>query len=121
MHVFKELKVWQKSRVLVREVYILTKEFPKAELYGITSQIRRSVISIPSNIAEGAGRNTSKEFLRYLDISLGSSYELETQLILSSDLNFLKIEQYEKLIADLSEIQKMIIGLMQSLKKKSAY
>jgi four helix bundle protein len=89
MNKFKELKVWQKSIQLVSKIYSITIEFSKKEIYGITSQIRRAAVSIPSNIAEGAGRGTKKEFSHFLDIAKGSSFELETHLILSSEIGFL--------------------------------
>lgn len=117
MHHFKELLVWQKSRELVKEVYELTSGFPKAETYGLISQIQRSAISIPSNIAEGAGKTSSKDFLRFLDIAYSSSCELETQIILSSDLGFISSEKFEEVSIAINEIQKMLYGLIQKLKK----
>ena len=84
MHNFKELKVWQNARVLVKEIYLSTGNFPTEEKYGITSQIRRSAISIPSNIAEGCGRRTDKDFSHFLNIALGSAYELQTQTELTN-------------------------------------
>ena len=107
---YRDLIVWQKSMQLVREVYIETKNFPKEEMYGLVSQIRRCAISIPSNIAEGRGRNSDKEFIRFLQISLGSIYELQTQLELSLQLNYTNnIDD----ILDLSiEIEKMINTLI---------
>ena len=96
--------------LLCKKVYIVTKNFPKEELYGLTSQIRRCAISIPSNIAEGRGRNSDKEFIRFLQISLGSIYELQTQLELAFELNY--IDNIEQLI-DLSiEIEKMLNTLI---------
>ena len=86
----KDLDVWKKSMDLVEGVYRLTKSFPDSEKYGLTNQMRRCAVSIPSNIAEGAGRNSKKEFKQFLYISLGSISELETQLIISSKLNYLK-------------------------------
>ncbi|MBN1820677.1 MAG: four helix bundle protein [Prolixibacteraceae bacterium] len=115
MNKFKELKVWQKAIAFVTEVYEVTKQFPQDELYGITSQIRRSSVSIPSNIAEGAGRRTKKEFSHFLDISRGSTYELETQLIISKNLDFINETSFSEIIFELEEIQKMITGLQKSL------
>ena len=89
MHQFKELKVWNNTRLLVKEIYIYTESFPKEEVFGLTNQIRRSAISISSNIAEGCGRESSIEFARFLDLANGSAFELESQLILANDLNFL--------------------------------
>ena len=107
---YRDLIVWQKSMQLVREIYIETKNFPKEEMYGLVSQIRRCAISIPSNIAEGRGRNSDKEFIRFLQISLGSVYELQTQLELSLQLNY--TNNIDDLL-DLSiEIEKMINTLI---------
>jgi len=98
---------------LTRKVYVLTSELPDDERFGLKSQINRSSVSIPSNIAEGSGRGTDKDFCRFLDISLGSSFELETQLILAQDL--FKIETL-KTIEELNEVQKMIVGFRNRLK-----
>lgn len=119
MHNFKELKVWQNSRVLVKEVYELTSCLPATEKYGLISQLNRSAVSIPANISEGCGRNTDKDFAHFLNISLGSAYELETLLIVSYDLHLIKEEQLLALTAKLSEIQKMIFGLIKTLNQKS--
>jgi four helix bundle protein len=97
MHNFKNLKIWQKSRELVKEVFLLTRDFPAEEKFGLTSQILRSAYSIPSNIAEGSGRNSNREFSRFLDIALGSAFELETQLILASDIHYLSEEKLQLL------------------------
>ena len=117
MHQFKELKVWQKGRLLVKDVYLQTKDFPKDETYGITSQIRRSAVSIPANIAEGYGRNSNPDLNRFLDIANGSAFELETLLILSSDLEFLSDNEFLLLDSQVQEIQKMIYSLKQTLLK----
>ncbi|MCK5169128.1 MAG: four helix bundle protein, partial [Bacteroidales bacterium] len=95
MHNFKELIVWQKARKLVKEIYLILKSFPEDEKYGIISHIRRASISIPANIAEGAGRNTDNDFGRFLDIANGSSFELETLIILSFDLEYLLKSDFE--------------------------
>lgn len=118
MHNFKELKIWKKSREMTKKVYFLTRSFPEEERFGIISQIRRAAISIPSNIAEGSGRNSDKDFRRFLSISLPSAYELETQIIISNDLKFLTDKDYLELSENLKEIQKMIFGFRKSLKKK---
>jgi four helix bundle protein len=102
MHNYHELKIWQESRNLVKNIYTLTAHFPKEEIYGLTSQIRRSVVSIPSNIAEGTGRNSDKEFQRFLDYAIGSLFELETQITLANDLNFLSQEEYKKIHSETS-------------------
>lgn len=90
MHNIKELKIWNRAIDLTVEVYRATDNFPKQEMYGLTSQIRRSAVSIPSNIAEGAGRNSDNEFKHFLGIASGSSYELQTQLIISNRLNLIE-------------------------------
>lgn len=119
MHNFNELKVWQLSRLLVKEVYEITSSFPFEEKYGLISQIRRCVVSIPTNISEGAGRNTNKDFAHFLNISLGSTHELETLLILSFDVNFIHQDQLEILSLKISEIQKMTFGLIKTLRHES--
>lgn len=119
MHNFKELKVWQLSRMLVKEVYEITAEFPATEKYGLISQLRRCVVSIPANIAEGAGRNSDKDFAHFLNISLGSAFELDTLLILSFDLNLISDTQLSHLSTKLSEIQKMTHGLIKTLRQES--
>jgi four helix bundle protein len=119
MHNFKELKVWQISRQLVKEIYELTAKFPTEEKYGLVSQIRRCVVSVPSNIAEGSGRNTDKDFAHFLNISLGSAYELETLLTLSLDVKFISEQQLESILLKISEIQKMTFGLIKTLRQES--
>lgn len=89
MHNFKELKVWQIARKIVKEIYLDTKDFLTDEKYGLISQMRRSAVSIPSNIAEGSGRNTDKDFKYFLNVALGSAYELQTLLILSQDIELI--------------------------------
>lgn len=115
MHRYKELKVWQKAIDLAVEVYRITEKLPKEERYGLISQINRCVVSIPSNIAEGAGRNTSKDFNHFLGISLGSSFELDTQLIISNKLGYVDLDDFEKIEVELEHIQNMIVKLKQSL------
>ncbi|PLB18080.1 MAG: S23 ribosomal protein [Flavobacteriaceae bacterium FS1-H7996/R] len=113
MNNYKELKVWQKSMELVEIVYKLTSTFPKEEKYGLTSQIQRSSISIPSNIAEGAGRNSDKEFRNFLGVANGSSNELSTQLILAIRIGYTNESDMEYIFNLLSEIQKMIFSLIK--------
>jgi four helix bundle protein len=119
MHQFKELKVWQKGRELVKSIYLTTHKFPKEELFGITSQMRRSCVSIQTNIAEGCGRNTDTELNRFFDIANGSAYELETLVILSYDLEYITLEEFEFFNNKLNEIQRMIFGFKQSLNLNS--
>ncbi|WP_373523261.1 four helix bundle protein [Aquiflexum sp.] len=109
-HNFKNLKVWQKSVDLAVKVYQMTGTFPSEEKFGMTSQMRRSSVSIPSNVAEGSARNSSKAFTNCLDISLGESFELETQTIIANRVGLLDQDQFDDLNQDLDEIQKMIIG-----------
>lgn len=115
MHNFKELKIWNRAMDMVVEVYKTTEKFPSTERYGITSQIRRSAVSVPSNVAEGAGKNSDKDFVRYLSIAQGSSYELQTQLILSHRLGFIEKAKCEVLVNDISEIQKMNYRFQESM------
>jgi four helix bundle protein len=115
VHNFKDLKVWQKARFLVKDVYILTKKFPKEEMFALTSQIKRAAVSISSNIAEGCGRGTNKQLHYFLEIAQGSSCELETELILSFDLEFITEQELLDAQSRLIEIQRMIQSLMNSL------
>ncbi|MBP9926227.1 MAG: four helix bundle protein [Cyclobacteriaceae bacterium] len=116
MNNYKELIVWKKSVDLAVRIYEATKGFPGEELYGLTSQIRRSAVSIPSNIAEGAGRNSKKDFNNFLGISNGSSCELDTQLIIAQRVNFMDQLLQESLQQEIYEIQKMNWSLKRSLK-----
>jgi four helix bundle protein len=111
----RDLNAWKKSLDLVEDIYRGTKDFPKEEVYSLTSQIRRSVISIPSNIAEGAARNSKKEFIQFLHVALGSTAELETQLLISERLGYLK--ESSEYLSKLNEIKKMLLGLISFLKK----
>jgi S23 ribosomal protein. len=113
---FRQLKVWEKSHQLALAVYSATKEFPKEELYGLTSQIRRASMSIPTNIAEGCGRNTEADFARFLQIAMGSASETEYQLILAHDLEFLPKDSYEKLHNDVEEIKRMLASLLEIIR-----
>ncbi len=116
---FKELKVWQKSYQLCLEIYRVTKKFPKEEIYTLISQIRRSALSIPSNIAEGYGRKTTLEYIHSLYIAYGSLCELETQLLLSGDLGYIEAESLRKLQGDVGEVERMLKALIKSLENKS--
>ena len=111
----KDLEVWKKAMELAETMYAITSKFPKEEQYGLVSQIRRSAVSVPSNIAEGAARNSSKEFIQYLYITMGSLSELETQLLLAQRLNFLKDNNS---IVEIDSVRKMTIGLINYLKKR---
>lgn len=112
---YKDLIVWQKSCLLVKEVYALVRQLPREEQYVFASQIQRSVVSIPSNIAEGCGRNYRTEYIRFLNIARGSCYELETQLILCLDLGYFSEQQTENSINMLHEIERLLIALIKKL------
>ena len=111
----RDLDVWKKSIDLVTKIYKCTKDNPKEEVYGLTSQIRRSAVSIPSNIAEGSARTTKKDFSHFLAIALGSVAELETQLIISKNLGFLQDAVLEDLVSELTSIRRMTLGLRKSI------
>ena len=115
---YKELKVWQKSYQLCLEIYRITAKFPKEERYGLTSQIRRAVVSIPSNIAEGYGRKTTLDYIRMLYISYGSVCELETQVLLAEDLDLIEKVRWEPLNKDIAQIERMLKALIKSLENK---
>ena len=115
MNYFKELKVWQKAIELVTETYLKSREFPKEELYGLTNQIRRAAVSIPSNIAEGCGRKTNKDFSNFLGVALGSAFEFETQLIICRNLKFVTEEDFYQLEKEVQHIQNMIVKLQSTL------
>ena len=115
---YTDLKVWQKSYRLCLDLYRITKEFPKEERYGLTSQIRRAAVSIPSNIAEGYGRKTTADYLRFLYIAYGSICELETQLLLSGDLHYANKESLKAPKDDTEEVERMLKALIKSLGNK---
>lgn len=112
---FKDLRIWQKGIEIVSDIYILTKKFPKEELFSLTSQLRRSVISIPSNIAEGFKRFHNKEYKQFLFITLGSCAELETQIIIAKELKYINENEEAKLVEKLDHIGKMISSLIKKL------
>jgi four helix bundle protein len=115
---YQELMVWRKAMDLAEEVYSQTRGFPKEEVYGLTAQIRRSAISIPSNLAEGAARAGEKEFLQFAHIARGSASELETQLLLAERIGFLPNPKSQELLSKLTSIKQLINGLIRSLKGK---
>ena len=116
MRDFRELKVWGKAHQLTLAIYRATSTFPKEELYGLTSQIRRSGASIPANIAEGCGRSGDAELARFLQIAMGSATELEYHLLLAHELNLLKTSDYEPLARDVTEVKRMLTAFIQKLK-----
>lgn len=115
MRDFKKYDVWQLSHLLTLEIYKLTSLFPKEEMYGLTSQIRRATSSIPTNISEGCGRNSDKEFNQFLNIALGSANETEYLLILSKDLNYISEEQFSDLDSKINTIKSKIYKLKEKL------
>ncbi|MFK5972427.1 MAG: four helix bundle protein [Flavobacteriaceae bacterium] len=117
MHNFQELIIWKKAMKVTVDVYRLSAKFPKEEKYGLTSQIRRSAISVPSNIAEGAGRNSNKEFRHFLGISSGSANELHSQLLLSNRLDLVSNEEVSPIIDQLVEVQKNNYSLIKKFTK----
>jgi four helix bundle protein len=113
---FKDLIVWQKSIDFVTSIYLLVKQLPKEETYALSDQLRRAVVSVPSNIAEGFGRNSTKEYIQFLYIALGSASEVETQVIIGQKIGYFKdVEQY---MQEINEIKKMLNGLISALKRK---
>lgn len=117
MKTFKDLLVWQKSYKLAVDIYKVTKTFPKEEMYGIVSQLRRSAVSIASNLAEGSKRGTKKDFAQFLRIAQGSGAELETQLLICSDIGYVTKVEFDKLNEELLTIMKMLTGLFNTTKE----
>ena len=117
MNQFKNLKVWQKALDIVLQTYKLTDKFPHKEKFGLTNQINRGAVSIVSNIAEGAGRNSSKEFNNFLGIALGSTCEFETQCIVANRLKYISDSELSEIPSLMEEIQKMIFGLQKNIKQ----
>ncbi len=118
MKVYTELDVWKESRILVKDLYSLTKSFPQEELYGLTNQLRRCAVSIPSNIAEGCGRRTSPDTIQFLHISRGSLYELETQLYIALDLNYISVEDFNIINKRIISCKKLINGFIKYFKSE---
>jgi len=111
----KDLEVWKRAMALARAVYELTKGFPKEEVYGLVAQMRRAAVSVPSNIAEGAARNSNKEIVQYLYVSLGSLAELDTQMVLSRELGYTRDEDID---GSIEEVRRMVLGLIKYHKRK---
>ena len=116
---YKELIVWQKALVLVKQIYRVTQTFPGLEMYGLVSQMRRAAVSIPSNIAEGQARKTPTDFARFLSISRGSLAELETQLIIAHELDYMTQAQFDECLALHSEVSRMVLALRNEIVKSS--
>ena len=117
---YRDLKVWQMAMSLANDVYTVTTAFPKAEVYGLTSQIRRAAVSVPSNIAEGHARGTTRDFLRFLAVAQGSLAELETQFLIATRQGFLPEDNAAPLLATADEVGKMLRSLQTSLNEKLA-
>lgn len=115
MHNFKELRVWKESIELAKLVYIISAKFPVDEKYGLKSQVNRAVVSVASNIAEGAGRGSNKEFAQFLKIALGSAFEVETQMILAEAFGFVTESDNKQLMDQVSGVQRMLNGLINKL------
>ncbi len=115
---FRDLHVWQKSKVLVKTIYTISNSFPKDEIYGLTNQLRRSAVSVPSNIAEGYGRGSRTDYLRFLKIASGSLFELETQIEIACDLEFIDQLTRQRVISDSNEIERMLASLIKKLTDK---
>ncbi len=113
---YKDMEVWKESIKLVTDIYKITETYPQSELFGLTNQLRRSVISIPSNIAEGSVKHSDKESLRFLDIALGSLAELDTQMLISQNLNF--INNYDTIEQQISKVRALLIGLAKYYEKQ---
>ena len=114
---YKDLLIWQKGIEIVKEVYVLSEKLPKEEVYGLTSQIKRSSISIPSNIAEGWGRNYTKSYVQFLKYSRGLLLELETQIIIAKELDFISEEQFDRVQKLITEESKMLNAFIKSIDK----
>jgi len=115
---YRDLQVWRKARALVKFIYVVSQEFPREELYGLTSQIRRAAVSIPSNIAEGSSKGPTKEFIRFITIACGSLAEVETHIYLASDLDYIAPKRAEEILALTSELGRMLKGLQRLLEQR---
>lgn len=118
MSTFRDLLIWQKSMILVTEIYQLTNSFPKEEIYGLSSQIRRSSIPIPSNIAEGYGRDGNKDYLKFLNIAIASLFEMQTQLEISFNLKYITEIQFNKIHEESREIERMLSSFTRKIKER---
>ena len=116
---FRELKVWEKAHQLVIDFYAESQSFPREEIYGLTSQLRRSALSVPSNIAEGCGRDGDADLARFLQIAMGSASEMEYQLLLAHDLGYLRQESHDRLSERIREIKRMLASFLHTLRQES--
>ena len=119
MQNYKDLKVWEKAHQFTLKVYERTKFFPKEEVYSLTNQLRRASASIPANIAEGCGKNSQLDFANFLNIALGSANEAEYYLILSKDLKYLNVEDFEELLKTINEVKAMLIALIAKVRSNT--
>ncbi|SFN63699.1 four helix bundle protein [Bizionia echini] len=117
MYRCKDLEIWKKNRLFCAEIYSITSKFPENEKFGLTNQLRRASISIPSNIAEGSSRHSNKDFTRFLQIAIGSAYEIKTQLLIAPDLNFINKDELDSLLNSLDAIIKMTSKFKSTLNK----
>ena len=118
MNNYKELKIWQKSIDVAVKVYEITKDFPREELYGLTSQIRRSAISIPSNISEGYGKDGNKDYLKFLNIGISSLFEMQTQLEIAYNLKYITEIQFNKINEESKEIERMLSSFIRKIRER---
>ena len=116
MHRFKDLEIWKSGRILCSQIYLVTANFPENEKFGLTNQLRRASVSIPSNIAEGCSRSSNKDFSRFLEIAIGSAYEIETQLLIAFDLKYINQQKLDELATILDKIIKMTSKFRSTLK-----
>ena len=120
MQDFRNIQAWRKAHELTLSVYKTTKSFPKDEMYGLTSQIRRAALSIPCNIAEGCARSTDADFARFLDIAIGSASEVECQLLLAQDLGYLQKNESDELLEQVVRVKRMLAKFIATLRKNAA-
>lgn len=113
---FRKLNVWRKAHSMTLSIYRVTRKFPRNELYGITSQMRRAAVSIPTNIAEGCGRGSDRDFARFLQMAMGSASELDYLLMLSKDLSLVDALTYQEAVSQIEEIKKMLVSLIKSVR-----
>jgi four helix bundle protein len=118
MSTFRDLLIWQKSMILVTDIYQLTNTFPKEEIYGLTSQIRRSAISIPSNIAEGYGRDGNKDYLKFLNIATASLFEMQTQIEIAFNLKYITVLQFNNIYEASRELERMMCSFIRKVKER---
>lgn len=116
---FRKILVWQKAMLLTTKIYTDTKKFPKDEIFGLTSQLRRSAVSIPSNIAEGIGRDSNNELIRFLNIAVGSLFELQTQLEIAKNISYLNEEEFINLYEDSREVERMLVAFLKKIKESN--